>query len=92
MNSLEQDLRHCKARFGASETVALTLILFLEAPSKSQRQKILRTASLVLGAREEILEKTLNKFKEVFDLMTLAAPDGQAIFQNGEFIGGGKDA
>lgn len=91
MNNLEQDLRHCKARFGESETVALTLLLFSEAPSKSQRQKILKTASLVLGAREEILEKTLNKFKEVFDLMTLAAPDGQAIFQNGE-LGGGKDA
>jgi hypothetical protein len=91
MNRLEQDLRRCKAEFGERDTIALAFLLFCEADSKSRRQKIVRTAALVLGAREEILGKTLNKLDEVFAGMTILAPDGQEILKNGEFVWGGGE-
>lgn len=93
MNDLEVSLRSCKAEFGEKETLALASLLFSDAGSKSQKQKIIRTAALVLGAKEKEIARVLEKLDSFLISPTILSPDGEEILKGGEFVwGGGEDA
>ena len=87
MNRLEQILRRSKAEFGEQETIALVAVLYGDAPSKCQQQKILRTAALVLGVGSQDLLRTVGALDELVNTTTLRAPDGEVIFSDGKLQG-----
>jgi hypothetical protein len=79
-------LRDCKKNFGDRETLALTSMLYAEADSKSAKQKLIRTAALVLGVSDVRLRETLETLDNVFRNVTVELADGTPILDGGEYV------
>lgn len=91
MNKTELMLRDCKKNHGDKQTFALVTVLYTEAESKSAKQKLIRTAALVLGMNDDKLKEQIEGFDNLFKSITVELDDGTPIMDGGEFVFKGFD-
>ncbi|MDV3002928.1 MAG: hypothetical protein N5P05_004583 [Chroococcopsis gigantea SAG 12.99] len=91
MNRHELMLRDCKRRFGEIQTFALVTALYADAKSKSEKQKLIRTAAAVLSMSDVKMKELVEGFDNIFKSTTVRLHDGTPILDGGEYVFKGFD-
>ncbi len=86
-----KEIRLIKSLFPPDMGLPMIWLHFLEIPPKDQ-DKAYRIVSNILGCKEKVLRGILSSCDTFARNITLKAPDGTVLLENGEFVGGEQNA